>query len=144
MRGIEGMTMEFEYPVQDVLEKLRMNRAKHKTDYEKAMEGYYAERAELLAAVKAKLLANIANVEKALAEDNTQKLSVDRKVMKDVKLGLEVPQNYLEHYDDMIGQLEMTSQEIVKFSTAVYKQICQDDWEWSRDWKMSNSKYLGG
>ena len=141
MRSDDGMKMTFEYKVADVLKVLKKNRQKHAADFEKALLGYFAERKDMLEAAKAKLLANIAAVEAELSADETVELSLDE-ILEDVETSLSRPHNYLEHYDDMIEQLSMTSQETFKLDRAVFRQLVRDEWEWSRSWSRSYSKYL--
>ena len=143
MRGMEGLDMEFEYEVDFVLGKLKENRAKHKIDFDKAMKGYRAKRLEMFYEAKKQLIDNIETMQADLEQDDTVDWELDD-LTNDVEMDLDKPRQFLEHYDDMIGQLGMTSQKKFTLSRAMYKQLVQDEWEWSRNWKMSNSMYVGG
>jgi len=132
--------MTFSYEVSKILEKLKENRAKHAADYEKAMEGYRTERRDALIDAANKFDKNKAKLLKAQADGKDYDLGT---LMDDVEMHLDKPREYLEHYDDFIEQLSMTKDEDFELSRTMFKQLVQDDWEWSRNFKMSNSKYLG-
>jgi hypothetical protein len=139
-QGREGMEMKFTYAVDEVLAKLKENRKKHEADYKKAMQGYHAERKEVLMNAVLQFDENKAKLFNAQEDGEDYDL---HDLMKDVKLHLDKPVEYLEQYDDFIEQLTMTAQDEFELSRTMFKQLVQDDWEWTRNFKMSNSKYLG-
>ena len=139
MNGLEGLMMEFEYDVQFILGKLRENRAAHAKDFEETMEEFKNSRRDKFIDQKAVIMANLAKVEKSLQQGEDVEIS---DVLDDVDFNMVKPVNYLHHYDDMIGQLDMTSQTKLSLSSAVYKQLVQDDWSWKSNFNFTKSLYL--
>lgn len=111
----------------NLLLTVRENRAKHKIDYDEAVEGY-----------KTKVIEELQN---AL----TTALSNTAVNYTGIKQLLQPPQNYLNEYDRIIKMLEMSSDEIIELSEQEFNQIVLDEWLWTAQFTNSsllyNSKY---
>jgi hypothetical protein len=53
------------------------------------------------------------------------------------------PQDMTSKYDRVLRMLELETREDIELTDREYAQYVENDWEWSRTWKISNSKYLG-
>jgi hypothetical protein len=106
----------------DLLAKLRENRAAHEQAYQTAMEGY--------------VKATIKELETKLERIKAGK-EVDR-YLKNVA----APASHTDAYDDVIAMLEMASVDQIELSQEMFRQYVQDDWAWKQNWVTSNSAYL--
>lgn len=51
------------------------------------------------------------------------------------------PQDHTRDYDRAIGMLEMSVEHEVSLSEHEYRTYVEDNWEWTRNWALSNSAY---
>lgn len=113
------------YPVKvdELLEILRRNREDHLSIVEEA-QANFRERV-------------IARLDSMLAEARAGR--VDR-----LEVGLSIPRNFVEHFDNAIGLLEMTQRagtEEVEISASEYKRFVQNQWNWTKEFNTSNAAY---
>jgi len=52
------------------------------------------------------------------------------------------PKDYTGEYDRAIKMLEMSVDTAVEVTAQEFQNFVQDVWNWSRDWALSNSKYV--
>ena len=113
--------LKIKVPKDELLKILKENRQKHSDNYDKAKVGFR------------KLL--IQELEKKLASANAgKKVALSFKNRK--------PDNNLDDYDEVIGMLELDTNNIVELDAQQYKQYVKDDWAWSGNWTASNSLYM--
>jgi hypothetical protein len=110
----------FEVPKAKLLEILRVNKEKHQNDYDLAVIGFREE----------------------VVEELEEKLAA-AKEGKEIKLGSKHahPTLHVEEYTNVIGLLELTTENTVKISWHDYKQYVKDEWNWKHGWEVSNSLY---
>lgn len=110
-----------------LLDQVRHNRTKHKTDYIQAMEGYWDKYEEKL--------------QKALAEIGLMK-SPTEKGPDNPLAGLVRPESHVEDYDVIISMLEQVNTESeIELGTDQHKQLWLDDWDWKGRFTATNSMY---
>lgn len=109
---------------QELIEKLKENRAIHKEEYEKAVLGYKI------------------NVKKALKE----KLK-ELKNLPDLELGkfstsfsvnLAKPDSHDDDFRLAIGMLELDVNEFAEISLEEYQQYYLNEWGWRRTWGLTH------
>ena len=105
----------------DLVEKLKQNRAKHKSEYDKACKVYSEE---LVALLEKKLDAAKQGKEVSLI------------------INLRKPVEYLGEYDKALGMLQMTSDTEIVLDPVAYAQLVMDDWEWKSDFFSNTTRYL--
>jgi hypothetical protein len=103
-----------------LLETLKKNREKHSADYAEAYDAYVGE-----AIKKMKVNLKIAKTDKKIVQH----------------LGLVVPQNYTDSYDEIIGMLEMDTTELVELDSKEYSSYVLDKWDWRGQFAASASLY---
>lgn len=108
-------------PREELLDKLRENRATHKTDFLTALEGY---KIELVKEIEAKLEA---------AKTNKPVERMIRQVE---------PEDHTQEYDEVIEMYEMSPQALVTLTQSDFRQLVRDDWGWKQGWSASNSGYI--
>ena len=113
-------SIEVQIPRVALLEALKKNRDSHKAIVAEAREGY----------VKAARQALV----KRMAELDAGKI---------VTLGfnLSVPVDMTKEYSTVIGMLEMSQEETITLSSAEYRCLVEDAWDWQNNFLMSNSHY---
>ena len=104
----------------DLVKVLQTNRDLHQTEFNEALVGYKI------------------SVEKELKN----KLK-DLKAGKDFDLyiNLQKPVSYVKQYNDVIGMLEISTEEDVFISMEEYLKYYKNEWEWQTSWKLSNAFY---
>lgn len=118
--ALRGIKMDVECKTNEVLARLRENRDKHKGMVEEARVGYL-KRAE--AALQAKL-------------DEIRSGRV-----KTVYVTLNAPQDMTTVYDTAIEMLTMHTGETITLSGSEFRQLVQDEWDWSDDFLAKNARY---
>lgn len=100
---------------------VKENRAKHATTHEEAVKKYR----ELV----------VENLEKALVEAKEgKKFTTDLELVQ--------PVAFVQEYDRAIGMLEMSLDETITIDVNDYTKLVEDRWQWSNQFKLSNSRYL--
>ncbi len=106
---------------QDILTVIRSNRTAHRDIFKEAVEGYRKKALELL--------------EKRIAEVKAGKFFT--------YVQMSLPEDHTRDYDRVIGMLEHHQGTDIELLEADYAMYVQDDWEWKRQFLMSNSAYSG-
>jgi hypothetical protein len=107
----------------ELLEKMRDNRDAHREAFLAALEGY-----------RQHALRELNQRVKALEEGRTPEITID--ILR--------PVDHTRDYDRVIGMLEMDVEEELTLSEMDYSQYVKDDWQWKRQWTLSNSGYVSG
>lgn len=105
----------------ELLAVLEKNRANHKTEYEKAFDGFQKAAEEWL--------------EEQLKRLRKGKV-IDRPVFPH-----QVPQDHTDEYDQIIGMLRMDTSETVDLNWSLYRQFVDDEWGWTADFTTTNAFY---
>jgi len=105
----------------ELMKVLKVNRDKHRTEYETAKAGFR------------KLLER--ELEKKLEQVRTGK-----KV--ELRFKNQRPESHLGDYDEIIGMLELATDEAIELNHSQYRNFVQDKWEWKHSWSLSNAAYL--
>lgn len=109
--------------IDDLLGHLKKNREEHVEIVNEAQENF---RAEFIKRVDAMLK----------DAQNNQPISV--------KIGLTVPTIHTDAFDNAIGLLEMTQragETTIEITSDEYERFVRNNWEWSRDFAVTNSRY---
>lgn len=117
----------------ELLTILHKNREQHIQDYKIACDGYREaalKRVELIfQEVKERL--------------NQLKKGEMIEVMSFV-VGLNVPVSHEGAYNQIIRMMEMEVEEVVTLTADQFSCFIQDDWDWTDQFRTSNSPYFGG
>lgn len=107
--------------VQDLLKKVKENKADHREVYDKAVKEY-----------QKKVVAHL------------QKLLTEAKKGKAVNLHVPLvqPVHYLDDYDRAVKMLEWTTQEEIELDQHEFAQYVMDEWQWQNHFAASNSAYV--
>lgn len=106
----------------DLLSALIGHKEAHKSDYTKAVTVYWRD-------MKKEMTKRLQD-----AEDN--------KYRKDnFSISMVVPEDKTDMYDKYIGFLEMAKEEEMTISLDQYDAYVNDEWDWVRSAKFSNSTY---
>lgn len=133
---------------QQLLAKLRENRAQHLRDYEEAMAGYKASLLRELesAFVKAKddLAAHYEKTKKeveSLTDEDISKQSDYFTLVEDVTVEMKVPRSHEEAYDSAIAMAEWDVNDTMELSYEEFTCFVQDKWDWSRAFENLSTMY---
>lgn len=105
---------------EDLIKQIKENKAKHIVEYDKAVIAYKEEALKQLTKLTEKV--------------NNGAL--------DIKLKLITPVNNSENYDKIIEMFEWEVEEIVELSQDEFKEYVQDENDFSRNAKLSNTAYF--
>jgi hypothetical protein len=104
----------------ELLEKLAVNRAKHRTVFEAALNGYADQAQDML--------------EEHLA-------ALKRGKIPEIRIVLARPEDHTRDYDRVIGMLKMHQGELFELDEQMYQQYVDDDWSWKRQWLDTSTQY---
>jgi len=107
-----------------LLEILKTNRKTHMEDYIAAEKGYYEE---LVERHEAALV-----IAKQGPECDTPVPNIH----------LQSPTDHTPEYDKIIGMLEMDIDDEVVLREDEYSSFVDNDWDWKRNWDVSNTMYM--
>lgn len=116
-----GSTKLYRVNKGDLLEKIKLNRASHAIAY-KAAVVKYRERAVV---ALTKQLAN--------AQEASKRFSLSFTLPK--------PVNYLKQYDQLIGLLEMATEQFIEITPQDYSCYVLDEWEWRSNFAYATMSY---
>jgi hypothetical protein len=105
-----------------LLEAIKKNRQKHKSDYLEAERGF-RDAVRILATV--------------LAADCEAGKAPDLKPIRD----LDVPRSHLPSYDRAIAMLEMSVDDLMEISEERFREYVLDEWDWTDRFKAVSSSY---
>lgn len=115
------------------------------------MKTVTVDREELTATIKKNRHEHVEVVVEAQAEYKRLCIEQMEENLADAKEGedpvlfiqLSKPVDYTKKYDTAIHMLEMMikTQSVVELTNAEFCQYVEDEWDWSDNWKMSNSLY---
>lgn len=105
---------------ENLLEILRENRAKHRTVFLAALDGY-------------------AEAARTRLEEELKQLASGPQ--RDLKILLTRPKDHTADYDRAIRMVELHTFSTITLSETDVMQYVQDDWVWKRDWNRKMSDY---
>lgn len=107
----------------ELLATVKKNRDAHRAIFEKACEGYRS---------------------KAVAE--LEAMLTEARAGKQIRRGLSLvePMDQTRDYDRVIRMLEMSVSTEVELGETEFSQYVMDDWQWKRQFTLTNSAYTGG
>lgn len=118
-----SLDLSLKYAVKDLLDKIKSNKATHVANFNKAMAEYKIKMVEEL--------------EKKLKEAKEGKL-VDHTV------NLPRPKSFEGYYDEAYDMISMCKDTEITLDRTLFGQLVRDEWEWSNEYAVANSSYLGG
>jgi hypothetical protein len=95
----------------ELLEKLRANRADHRRIFEEALDGFRRDA--------------VAELERRIADIRNNK-------REDVQVFRSVPKDHTSSYDRAIAMIEMSVADTIVLSEADFARYVMDDWGWQR------------
>lgn len=123
--GMDDITVKIKRT--ELLEKLRINRARHIDTYNAAVKGYKRE-------VVAQLESELKVAKQILDGEGSA---------REVFLSLMPPESYADVYDSVIEAWEMDTKDEVELRMDQFRQLVQDQWTWKADWSASTARYAG-
>lgn len=120
MMGHLGITMTIKAKKADILAKLRTNLESHSKMVVEAREGY---------------------VKKASTELEKRMAQLKEGKIVALTFHLKVPKDYSTVYKTTIGMLEAHTGDDIELSATEYRQLVEDEWDWTRDFAGSNAPY---
>jgi Sec7-like guanine-nucleotide exchange factor len=104
----------------DLIDVLKTNRDIHQKAFDEALAGY-----------------------KIAVEKELKSKLKDLKTGKDFNLyiNLQKPVSYVKQYNDVIGMLEISTEEDVHITMEEYLKYYKNEWEWQATWQLSNAFY---
>jgi len=139
--GISHVTVKTE----ELLKKLRENRAKHAKEFEEAITGWKKARQEELEEKRATLKMFMTGLEGAIDGNNYRYLE-DAKAPYLGTNQIE-PECYLPEYDQVIEMMLMSTDKKQELTSQQFSRYILDEWDWSHGFsKMSQiySTHVGG
>lgn len=106
----------------EVLATLRENRQKHSKIVEEARKGY---------------------VEKARKALTERMKELEKGKITPLRFDLVVPLDYTKTYNTAILMLECHQDASIVLTATEFRNLIQDQWDWSRSFYVSNSAYSG-
>lgn len=109
--------------VDELLEKVKANRAKHNAIFREALDGYKERALELL-------------------QDHINRIEAGK--VEKVQVILPQPVDHTKDYDRVIGLLEMTKRagtEKLDLNQREFAQYVQDEWDWKDEFISTNVMY---
>ncbi len=107
----------------DLVAKLKQNRAAHNEEYLTALTGWH---------------------QKVLTALHETSVEFDRtEDTKDLNIGYRFPkpEDHTEDYDRVLEMLEWETQNTITLSQDEFRQLVQDDWDWSRQHRFNSAHY---
>lgn len=104
----------------ELIEKVELNKSKHREIFEEALDGYKQEMLKHLSQM-------ISDVEKGTSVDH--------------HIPLVKPINHLQDYDAAISMLKMSVEEHVELDIISFRNLVMDNWGWKEDFIISNTRY---
>lgn len=123
MMGHLNIGMNVTCDKDEILGKLRANLAQHSKLVEEARAGY-VKRAE-------------SELMRRLDQVRSGKIN-------GLSISLRAPKDYSSVYKTAISMLESHTENTIVLSATEYRQLVEDDWDWSNDFFGSNSAYSTG
>lgn len=105
-----------------LLDKVRENRANHESAYQEASRIYRQEAAQWY-------------------RGEAERIEQDSDLAPRKHCPLPVPQSYVSHYDRAIRMLEWSIDSAVPVDEQTFAQLVLDDWDWSGEWRRTMSNY---
>jgi hypothetical protein len=112
--------LEVEIPKQDLLTKLRENRARHGQLFKDATDGF---------------------LKHARIEFETRLALVQKGSVKNLSVSLQPPMDHTSEYDTAIQMVEMHIGDTMKLSSSEFRTLVQDEWDWLGRWLHSNRQF---
>lgn len=132
----------------ELLARLKLNREKHRSEYEQAVAAYPEQlRRKLRVAVEnavTKLNREWARVGAQLDDMSAEDVPGQPDVIKlcdSVYAKLPTPRSYDREYEAAIEMIEWDKRDLIELTYAEFQCFVRDIWDWSDEFKMSVSEY---
>jgi hypothetical protein len=106
-----------------LLHILKENRSKHREIFEEAVEGYRKKAVEIL---------------------NSHIETIKAGKLITVYWNLARPEDHTRDYDRVIAMVDRNVEDTITLSEQDFSSYVQDDWQWKRQFLVSNSVYSAG
>lgn len=123
MMGHMNIDMNVTCDKNEILSKLRTNLEQHSKLVIEAREGY---------------------VKRATVELQKRLDQVKSGKINGLSISLRAPKDYSTVYKTSIAMLEAHTENTIVLSATVFRQLVEDEWDWSGDFFGSNSLYSSG
>lgn len=132
-----------------LLEKLKENREKHAAEYKLAVAGYKEVALKKLSDAREKsrkeLEKNLDIVRGKINDFSAETATEYRDflmLVSAVQVELKVPRNYTDKYDAAIDMVDWDVNETLELSYSEFQCFVRDIWDWTDDFRFTNSAYL--
>ena len=130
MRGINDLTLKVK--VSDVLQRVKANREQHEKDFKEAVLAYRNKCAQLLS--------ERLNKVQHLPNEELQTMT-EQELRGLLTFNTPCPKDFLAHYDQVIGALEMATDQEIELTGRQINAWCKDRWEWQDEF-FSNTRHF--
>jgi hypothetical protein len=130
MRHGIGLSTTMTVKVEDLVEKVKANRAKHEETYKKAV-GVYMD----------KIASALDDRKEEMEQFSSENASYEELAAMGGGLGFTPPRCYLDSYDDILAVLEMATEEELELDSQQLANIIRDKWDWEREFAASTVMY---
>lgn len=120
LNGESEMLSEVETNKDKLLQKLKANLENHKKIYEEAKLGY---------------------LDKAIEACDKQKGELMTGKLVNLNINLSPPTSHEKEYKQAIEMLEWSDNQVLRLTAQQFRQYVLDDWDWSRQFFLSNVGY---
>lgn len=103
-----------------LLQALQTNRAQHRAEFDKALEGYKARSVELL-------------------EEHIERIKKNK--VERIFVQLPVPEDHTDDYDRAIATLEWTVFDEVELTIREFDMYVRDNWSWKNEFATTSAMY---
>lgn len=132
---------------EELLAKIRENRAAHIKEYEEAVDAFKEMATREIQKLHSVLNEGVKEVKKELkvyqgnVDEGALKVAFNIK-MPQIALNLITPEDKRDDYDKLITMFEMEVEDVVELTQGEFNQYIHDETDWAVQAKMSNSSYL--
>lgn len=114
----------------ELLEKVRANREKHRTEYLEAVADYRRVAFEEVEKAIGRLKRTIDELESG----QTIRLNT-------IVFNLQVPEDHTKDYDQVITMLEMSVEDVLLIKSDEFSKYVMDNWDWKFDFENTKMSY---
>lgn len=111
----------------EMIAKLKVNRKKHKEDYEEAKAEYKLCYMDALAEIKNSMKASLKSVDTLIKLED-----LNRENLPDLHFPfhLQAPINHLECYDSTLDMIEASVHDFIILTSSEFNKYYRDNWDW--------------
>ena len=121
-----------------MIEKLKLNRKKHKEDYDEAKDEYKLCYMDALLEIKNSLKASLKSLDTLIKLED---LIVENLPDLHFPFQLQVPINHLECYDSTLDMIEASVHDFIILTSSEFNKYYRDNWDWKNGFSSTVHMY---